>query len=73
MSLDANTLSLGAEDSKLEVLGEVVDDHEQDIVDYLESLLITSTARSVSDGMPLTTIARRVAKATVMEKSRRHR
>ena len=39
MSLDANTLSLGAEDSKLEVLGEVVDDHEQDIVDYLESLL----------------------------------
>ncbi|MFA9417984.1 DEAD/DEAH box helicase [Natrinema sp. HArc-T2] len=39
MSLSADTLSLGADDSKLDVLSEVVDDHERDIADYLESLL----------------------------------
>ena len=39
MSLGANTLSLGTDESKLEVLGEVVDDHSQDIADYLVSLL----------------------------------
>jgi len=39
MSLGADTLSLGTDSSKLNVLGEVVDDHKQDLVDYLESLL----------------------------------
>lgn len=39
MSLDADTLSLGREDSKLEILSEVVSDHQRDIADYLESLL----------------------------------
>ncbi|WP_226013623.1 DEAD/DEAH box helicase [Halomicrobium salinisoli] len=39
MSLSADTLSLGATDSKLDVLGEVVDDYYQDVADYLESLL----------------------------------
>lgn len=39
MSLGADTLSLGGDDSKLDVLSEVVDDYERDIADYLESLL----------------------------------
>ncbi|WP_411968944.1 DEAD/DEAH box helicase [Haloferax sp. YSSS75] len=39
MSLNADTLSLSEVDSKLEILGEVVEDHEHDITGYLESLL----------------------------------
>ncbi|NUE03610.1 DEAD/DEAH box helicase [Halorubraceae archaeon YAN] len=39
MSLNADTLSLSKADSKLEILGEVVEDHEHDITGYLESLL----------------------------------
>jgi len=39
MSLAADTLSLGSDDSQLAVLSEVVSDHESEIRDYLESLL----------------------------------
>jgi len=39
MSLPADTLSLSEPDSYLNVLSEVVSDHEPDIADYLESLL----------------------------------
>ena len=39
MSLSTDTLSLGNEDSKLSVLGELVDDHRSDIADHLDSLL----------------------------------
>jgi len=39
MSLAADTLSLGSDDSQLAVLSEVVSDHESEIGDYLESLL----------------------------------
>lgn len=39
MSLSADTLSLGDDDSRLAVLSEVVSDHESEIAGYLESLL----------------------------------
>lgn len=39
MSLSADTLSLGDDDSRLEVLSEVVSDHGSEIAGYLESLL----------------------------------
>ena len=39
MSLAADTLSLGSDDSQLAVLSEVVSDHESEIRDYLKSLL----------------------------------
>lgn len=39
MSLTADTLSLGDDDSKLAVLSEVVDDHRADIGDHLDGLL----------------------------------
>jgi len=39
MSLSADTLSLGNDESKLAVLGEVVDDHRADVDDHLDALL----------------------------------
>ncbi|MWG36099.1 DEAD/DEAH box helicase [Halomarina oriensis] len=39
MSITADTLSLGNDDSKLAVLGEAVDDHQSEVEDHLTALL----------------------------------
>jgi ATP-dependent helicase YprA (DUF1998 family) len=59
MSLSADTLSLGNNDSKLAVLHEVVDDHRSDIGDHLDSLLDYRYCEdcerryAASDGLPI--------------------